>query len=52
MARTETHYIVINHTNGRIHTRTKSSTKAVYTLLKHKLKGEDERIIYEIIHYR
>lgn len=52
MAKTETHYIVINHTDGQIHTRTKSSMKAVYTLLKHKLKGEDERIIYEVIGYR
>ena len=49
---TETYHIVINHTDGTIHRRTKSSLLAVITLLAHKLNGEDERIIYETIHYK
>lgn len=52
MKKKEIHYIVLNHTNGHIHTRTKSSLKAVATLLTHKMSGEDTRIIYEIIGYR
>lgn len=52
MKKKEIHYIVLNHTNGHIHTRTKSSLKAVTTLLTHKMSGEDTRIIYEIIGYK
>jgi hypothetical protein len=52
MKKKDIHYIVANHANGYIHTRTKSFTKAIITFLAHKMTGEDTRIVYEILGYR